>query len=143
VTHYTTGQKIRFRRDIDQPASEDGPAGLLAEQGEVGEYVCFALGDHASARQWPHKVNNRDGHTLRVADSEIEAVATYSVKTYDLEISEYTPQDNEHRWTGLMLGELRSALKRLRGLGYLCHRRGNRIVGHYDNDSNVLVKRET
>jgi len=69
--------------------------------------------------------------------------ATYTIRTYDWDLAEYTPQ------AGMTVPServdihgLRRALRDLRRLGYSCHRFRDAYGGHDDNDTSVLVERD-
>ena len=68
---------------------------------------------------------------------------TYSVMTWDSDKSAYTPQKGlSVPSSGLTLGQLRTALKELRRMGYSAHYVRDKNGSHYANDWAVLVERE-
>jgi hypothetical protein len=68
-------------------------------------------------------------------------IPLYSIGTWDTDAQAYTPQIGVDKSFNLTVSELRQAMKRLKYLGYSCHRRGNMFTGHEDNDWMVLVER--
>lgn len=66
-------------------------------------------------------------------------MAEYCIGTWDMEEQSFTPQSGLDKWYGLSLGELRSALKELRRIGYLAYR--YRLDGDYESDPMTLVER--
>lgn len=68
-------------------------------------------------------------------------LATYSVGTWDSEAQAYTPQIGLDKSFHLTLAELRQAVRRLKRLGYSCHRRRNERGEHECNDWCVLIER--
>lgn len=67
--------------------------------------------------------------------------ARYSVGTWDSDMQAYTPQSGVEKSFNITIRELRSAIKRLRELGYSCHRFRDGDGGHEDSDTFVLVER--
>ncbi len=65
------------------------------------------------------------------AERPVKSVATYSVKTWDMDLQEFTPQNGVPAQVHGM-GELRRALRSLQGMGY----DGTKA------DNAVLVERE-
>ncbi len=66
---------------------------------------------------------------------------TYSIRTWDMDLQAFTPQNGIEKWEGLTLWELKSALRDLQELGYTCHRRRDKYGFRDDNDTSVLVER--
>jgi hypothetical protein len=67
---------------------------------------------------------------------------TYSVRTWDMDLQEYTPQAGlSLPWDGLSLWQLKQALCELRSMGYSAHR-VRMGAGDWDSDSAVFVERD-
>ena len=67
-------------------------------------------------------------------------MAVYSIRTWDMEAQEYTPQ-NGVPCDGLTLWQLRASMRLLRSIGYSCHRLRDPDGGHDDNDAWVKIER--
>jgi hypothetical protein len=61
--------------------------------------------------------------------------ATYSIRTWDMELQEFTPQTGVPS-SGLTIGDLKRSMRMLREIGYSCNRCGG------DSDPSVLIERE-
>ena len=68
--------------------------------------------------------------------------ASYSIGVWDTDRQSYTPQRGLSVPSfNITLGQLRTALKELRKIGYACHRLRSSDGIHDDNDWRVLVER--
>jgi len=66
----------------------------------------------------------------------------YSVGTWDTDRQAYTPQRRLSVPSfNMTLGQLRTALRELRAMGYSCHRYRDEDGDHWDTDTSVLVER--
>jgi hypothetical protein len=68
---------------------------------------------------------------------------TYSLRTWDGDLQQYTPQAGlPFPWEGITLWQLKVALQHLRTMGYRCHRFRDPDGDHSNNDYAVLVERD-
>jgi hypothetical protein len=64
----------------------------------------------------------------------------YSIGTWDTEAQAYTPQIGVSKTFNVTHWELLRAMRKLKTLGYSCHRRGDKRE-ELDNDPFVLIER--